>query len=77
MCDIITFPGGRVAAQPDTCMTAVASCNGDPKALLALAYSSLIIVWSGTLSDPGSADFVRTAYLALSAMLAGTAEARR
>ncbi len=69
MCDIIDFPGGRVVAQPDTCVAAVASCDGDPKALFALAFTSMIIVRSGTVSEPGAVDFLTTAHLALSALL--------
>jgi hypothetical protein len=69
MCDVITFPGGRVAARPDTCAAAVESCGNDPKALFALAFTSMIIVRSGTIGEPGSVGFLRTASLALSALL--------
>jgi len=75
MCDIINFPGGRIAAPPEACIAAVDDCGGDPKALLALAYTSLVIVRSGTLSDPLSGDFLRTASLALTELL-GTGRAQ-
>lgn len=77
MCDIIEFPVGRAAARPDSCIAAVQSCGNDPEALFSLAFTSMIIVRSGTIGDPASGDFLRTAFLALSGLLDVTREARR
>ena len=63
--------------QPNSpALAAVSLCDGDPRALFALAFTSMIIVRSGTISEPGAVDFVITAHLALSELLNLTGEAR-
>jgi len=77
-CDIINFPGGRIAARPDPAVAAVELCEGDPERLFELACASLTIARGSDniITDPSATDCLTTAFVALSELLGITGEAR-
>lgn len=76
MCEIITFPAARSAAQP--AVVAVELCEGVPERLFDLVSASLAMAKTSDnfATDPIAVECMQTAFVALSELLGFTGEAR-